>query len=166
MPKKKQRERSRRGSGAPYPIRRNGAIVRYAAAVPLGTIEGKRRRKVVYGPTAAEAEAEATKLRADLLRGIDIAPERMTLEQYLNAWLKSVELTKSAGTLRIHRSNSKHIIRLGMVQIRPDQLDSLTLRVAQNRPGAYGRCAISTTAPGRNRWFVRILARPNSGRNG
>lgn len=108
---KKQRERERRGSGAPYPIRRNGQIVRYAAAVPLGTIEGKRRRKVVYGATAAEAEAEATKLRADLLRGLDIAPEKLTIEQYLAAWLKSIELTRSAGTLRIHRSNSKHIIR-------------------------------------------------------
>jgi integrase len=85
--------------------------VRYGAAIPLGTIEGRRRRKYVYGATEAEVEAKLTLLRADLLRGLDIAPERLTIEQYLNAWLKSVELTKSAGTLRIHRSNSKHIIR-------------------------------------------------------
>jgi integrase len=107
----KQRERRRRGEGGIYPIRKNDKIVRYAAAVDLGTIDGKRRRKVVYGETEMEVAAELTKLRADLLRGIDIAPERMTIEQYLAAWLKSVELTKSAGTLRIHRTNAKHIVR-------------------------------------------------------
>jgi integrase len=110
MPKK-QRERRRRGEGGIYPIRKNSKIVRYAAAVDLGTIDGKRRRKVVYGETESDVAAELTKLRADLLRGIDIAPEKMTIEQYLIAWLKSVELTKSAGTLRIHRTNVKHIIR-------------------------------------------------------
>jgi integrase len=110
MPKK-QRERNRRGGGTVYPIRQKGAIVRYAAAVPLGTIEGKRRRKVIYGATPAEVDAELTKLRADLLRGIDIAPEKLTIEQYLIAWLKSVGLSRSAGTMRIYRGAVKHIIK-------------------------------------------------------
>lgn len=109
---KKKRERNRRGQGSdPYPIKRKGKIVCWAAALSLGTVGGTRRRKTIYGATPAEVEAEMTRLRADLLRGIDIAPEKMTIENYLHAWLKSVELSRSAGTLRIHRSNTKHIIR-------------------------------------------------------
>jgi integrase len=112
MPKRKPRERNKRGNGTVYPVtNKHGVITRYAAAVPLGTIEGKRRRKVIYGKTEAEVEAELTKLRADLLRGIDIAPEKLTIEQYLNAWLKSVALSRSAGTLRIYRNAVKHIVK-------------------------------------------------------
>src|SRR4051794_27621180 len=53
-----------------------------------------------------------------------------------------------------------------MVQVGPDQLDSLVRTVAQKRPGVYGRCAASTITPGRTTWVTRILARPTSGRNG
>jgi len=107
MPKK-QRERGRRGEGTVYPIRKNGTIVRYAASIDLGIIDGKRRRKVIYGETEAEVLAERTKLRADLPRGLDIAPEKLTLEQYLNAWLKSVELTKARNTLQNYRVAVRH----------------------------------------------------------
>jgi hypothetical protein len=44
--------------------------VRYAAAVDLGGIDGKRRCKVMYGETEAEVSDELTKIRADRLRGL------------------------------------------------------------------------------------------------
>jgi integrase len=108
---KKQRERRKRGEGGIYPIRKNGKIVRYAAAVDLGVIDGTRRRKVIYGETESEVGDELTKLRADLLRGLDINPEKLTLNLYLAAWLKSVELTKSYNTLRNYRNAVKHILK-------------------------------------------------------
>jgi integrase len=108
---KKQRERRKRGEGGIYPICKNGKIVRYAAAVDLGEIDGKRRRKVIYGETEAAVGDELTKLRADMLRGLDINPEKLTLEMYLTAWLKSVELTKSWNTLRNYRVAVRHILK-------------------------------------------------------
>ena len=108
---KKQRERRKRGEGGVYPIRKSGKIVRYAAAVDFGVIDGKRHRKVIYGETESEVGDELTKLRADLLRGLDIAPEKLTLEQYLTAWLKSVELDASYNTLRNYRTTVKHILK-------------------------------------------------------
>lgn len=108
---KKQRERRKRGEGGVYPIRKNGKIVRYAAAVDLGVIDGKRRRKVIYGETEAEVSDELTKLRADMLRGLDIDPEKLTLNLYLAAWLKSVELSKSYNTLRNYRTAVTHVLK-------------------------------------------------------
>jgi integrase len=108
---KKQRERRTRGEGGIYPFRKYGKLVAYAASVDLGIIDGKRRRKVVYGETEAAVRDELTKLRADLLRGLDIDPEKITLNLYLAAWLKSVELTKSYNTLRNYRTAVKHILK-------------------------------------------------------
>ncbi len=108
---KKQRARRRRGEGGIYPIRANGKIVRYAAAVDLGVLDGKRRRKVIYGETESAVSDELTKIRADLLRGLDVKDEKLTLNLYLAAWLKSVELTKSYNTLRNYRTAVKHILK-------------------------------------------------------
>lgn len=108
---KKQRERRKRGEGGVYPVRKGGKVVRFAASIDLGIIDGKRRRKVIYGETEAAVGDELTKLRADLLRGLDIDPEEMTLNLYLAAWLKSVELTKAYNTLRNYRTAANHILK-------------------------------------------------------
>ena len=57
---------------------------RYAARIYLGTENGKKVYKTVYGKTAAEAEAKATELRAKLKKGIDIISYDDTYNQNRN----------------------------------------------------------------------------------
>jgi hypothetical protein len=110
MPKK-QRERRRRGDGAIYPIEQGGKVVRYAAAVELGIIGGRRRRKVVYGKTETEVAQKLKKLHADIMFGHDVAPERMTVEQFLLGWLKGITLDKSEGTANEYPGKVRRIIQ-------------------------------------------------------
>jgi hypothetical protein len=70
---------------------------------PHGPALRAARGVFLYGETESEVGNELTKLRADLLRGLDINPEKLTLNLYLAAWLKSMELTKSYNTLRKYR---------------------------------------------------------------
>lgn len=76
------------GEGAIYPIKKNGQVIRYAAAVDLGMIGSKRKRKVIYGVTRKEV---AEKLRA-LQRDKDarrIVVENQTVAQFLERWLNN-----------------------------------------------------------------------------
>jgi integrase len=64
---------------------------RWAAMVDLGWHAGKRRRKFLYGSTRAEVAkklAVALKARQD---GQAFADERTTVEQFLRAWLTTVQ---------------------------------------------------------------------------
>ena len=45
---------------------------RIAVQVYIGSIDGKRKYKTVYGKTQKEAEQKATELRAQLHRGVDL----------------------------------------------------------------------------------------------
>ncbi len=108
---KKQRERRPRGEADPYPILENGKIVRYAVAIERDALDGTRRRKVIYGETESAVRDKRTKLRADLLLGLDLNSEKLTLDVYLAAWLKSVELTQSYNTLRDYRVAVNHILK-------------------------------------------------------
>ena len=67
---------------------------RIAVQVYLGTVDGKRKYKTVYGKTQKEAEAKADEIRASLAKGIDIlSGENKTFEFWAKAWLKNLEKT-------------------------------------------------------------------------
>lgn len=67
---------------------------RIAVQVYLGTVDGKRKYKTVYGKTQKEAEAKADEIRAALAKGIDIlSGENKTFEFWAKAWLKNLEKT-------------------------------------------------------------------------
>lgn len=67
---------------------------RIAVQVYLGSVDGKRKYKTVYGATQKEADAKADEIRASLSKGIDIlAGENKTFEFWANAWLKNLAKT-------------------------------------------------------------------------
>ncbi|MBR1810752.1 MAG: site-specific integrase [Clostridia bacterium] len=76
MPKKKNKER------------KDG---RYAAQVYLGTVDGKRKYKTVYGATNKEAQDKATELKAKMNKGIDISKENDSFKTWADLWLASKE---------------------------------------------------------------------------
>lgn len=51
-------------------------------------MNGKRRRKTVYGKTRKEVADKLKKLHSDQQRGINIAPELQTVRQFLDEWLE------------------------------------------------------------------------------
>jgi integrase len=76
----------RRGHGEGSIYRRSDGT--WVGAADLGPIGGKRQRKLVY----AKTQAEARKALRDLQRAIEVgampAPQRMTVSQFLDHWLR------------------------------------------------------------------------------
>lgn len=79
---------------------------RIAVQIYLGIGEdGKRKVKTVYGKTQKEAEEKAAELKAQLGRGIDIAKDRDTFEDWAKLFLASQKkkLTEAEYTLKSKR---------------------------------------------------------------
>jgi integrase len=62
---------------------------RWAAAVSLGYVAGKLKRKTVYGATRAEVQAKLTRLLGDKQKGLPVVGERQTVGQFLADWLEN-----------------------------------------------------------------------------
>jgi integrase len=75
----------RRNSGEGSIFQRSDG--RWAAQIDLGRRDGKRLRKVLYGATAAEVQAQLLKARSDKARGLPVKLEKQTVAQYLGRWL-------------------------------------------------------------------------------
>ena len=61
---------------------------RYAMQIYLGTVDGKRKYKTVYGGTPKEVQKKADEVRILMGKGIDISAQRDTFKEWGNHWLK------------------------------------------------------------------------------
>ena len=83
------------GEGAIYQRESDG---KWCASVDLGFVNGKRRRKTIYGKTRKEVADKLKALHRDQSAGINIAPEQQTVAQFLDAWLtQTVQVRNRAG---------------------------------------------------------------------
>lgn len=73
------------GEGAIYQRESDG---KWCASVDLGIINGKRRRKIVYGETRKEVADKLKALHRDQAAGVTLAADQQTLKQYLETWLE------------------------------------------------------------------------------
>jgi len=71
-------------------IRKRSVDGRWEGAIDLGWIDGKRRRKFVYGSTRAEVVEKLRQRRAALASGLPMVDERLTVEKWLEHWLDNV----------------------------------------------------------------------------
>jgi len=60
---------------------------RWCAQVNLGYVNGKRKRKYLYGDTRAEVGKQMTTILRDVQQGIPVATERLTISAFLDRWL-------------------------------------------------------------------------------
>lgn len=109
------------GEGSIYQRESDGLWV---SVVNLGWIDGKRKRKYIYGKTRKEV---AEKLNEDLnrqQRGLPVETERQTVEQFLTRWLEDeVKPNREPGTY----SRYEQIVRLHIVpDLGPTQVTKLT----------------------------------------
>jgi integrase len=79
---------SRRGHGEGSIYQR--ADGRWCATLDLGTVNGKRRRKVRYARTRKEAAEKLRQMQQEAESGVDLAAERQTVAAFLNTWLEQV----------------------------------------------------------------------------
>jgi integrase len=78
---------------------------RWRAAVTIGKdADGNPKRKVFTKPTRHEVQEELTKALRDQQVGINIAPERISLEAYLERWLS--DAVKPVCSFKTHRTYS------------------------------------------------------------
>ena len=63
---------------------------KWCASVDLGFVNGKRRRKVIYGKTRKEVADKLKALHRDQAAGLNIAPEQQTVAQCLDRWLDTI----------------------------------------------------------------------------
>lgn len=61
---------------------------RWEATLELGLVNGKRKRKWVYGDTKREVLQKLAKAKRDLEQGLTLAPERLTVATFLTTWLE------------------------------------------------------------------------------
>ncbi len=106
---------NRRGSGEGAIHKRPDG--RWEARLDLGYLDGKRRRKSVYGRTRKEV---ADKLRAAQNSAVDgtlVVDERLTVEAWLSHWVNSVLSARVAkGALsETTRNNYADTVRLHLV---------------------------------------------------
>lgn len=69
---------------------------RIAVQVYLGTVDGKRRYKTVYGKTQKEANQKAEELRAQLHRGVDLISAGRTFDFWAERFLAAKKNSVSA----------------------------------------------------------------------
>jgi integrase len=102
---------NRRGHGEGLIHKRKDG--RWEARIDLGfDLEGKRRRKSVYGRTRREVGAQLTQLLSDKQKGLPIpVNDRLTLQQFMDHWLTEVARPNlRASTFATYESHTRNHI--------------------------------------------------------
>lgn len=93
----------------------------WAASIDLGWIEGKRRRKVVYAATEAEAITKRDELKRKLQHGVDLTAPPRSIGAWLTEWIedKARDGSIKPTTLdRYRRAITTHLIpHVGKVKL-------------------------------------------------
>ena len=95
------------GEGSIYQRSEDG---RWCTVVDLGYVNGKRKRKYIYGDTRKEVAEKLKVVLRDQQQGLPIAAERLTVAACLSRWLADVvkgtvrptTYTSYEGTVRLH----------------------------------------------------------------
>lgn len=92
---------------------------RWAGFISLGFRNGKRWRKKIEAPTLADLNEKITAAKRDHQLGINIAPERQTVADFLKDWLENVKADVRPSTfISYHGHVHNHIIpALGRYQL-------------------------------------------------
>lgn len=120
---------SRRGRGEGSIYKRTDG--RWAAAVDLGWVKGKRQRKVVYGKTRSEVATKLLALHNAAREGHLVLDERCTLGEFLNQWLHDAvkpnvrprTLESYETVVRVHLVPTLGHFQLG--KLRPQHVEKL-----------------------------------------
>jgi integrase len=102
---------------------------RWTARVDLGYVNGKRKRKQIYGKTRKEVAEQLKVLLRDQQQGLELDVQRQTVAHFLTRWLTDVvEPSTRPATFRVYA----YIVRSHLIpQIGHHQLAKLTPQQVQ-----------------------------------
>ena len=147
---------------------------RFVGAVSLGMVNGKRKRRVVYGRTHDEVRRAIRRLQADLDRGIPVQTASATVAAFLDRWLAWVKpnvrpktyasyvcqtqthLKPALGSYRLEKLSQHHVNQM-MTAMQTQGLSVTSVTYARNVLRAALNQAMKWDMVGRN---VAALADP------
>ncbi len=91
---------------------------RIAVQVYLGTVNGKRKYKTVYGQTQKEADAKAREIKSQLAKGVDLMQDN-TFGAWLKPWLLSKKSMVSEAQFTDTQARCKYFEDLTTIKL-PD----------------------------------------------
>ena len=160
------------GEGSIYQRESDG---RWCTAVDLGWVDGKRKRKVIYGKTRKEVAEKLKVVLRDQQQGLPVAMERQTVGQFLARWLAdTIAPNRRAKTHRSYEQIARcHIVpdlgRIQLAKLEPQQVQALLRRKQEAglspRTVAYIRAVLRQALNQALRWGlvarnVATLAEP------
>ena len=104
---------------------------RYTTGIDPKT--GKQIQKSVYGKTQKEVRMRLTEVTSELDNGTYIEPCKMTVDQWLDAWLEEYTPDVKPLTLVSYRTHAKNNIRPYFGPMRLSALDAPTIQKLYNR---------------------------------
>lgn len=111
---------------------------RYAVSVFVGTVDGKRKYKYVYGKTQKEADQKAEELRISMKRGVDISVAGDTFDEWAKYWLIGKRQDTSSTQYNLLNSRARIWVEalsgIPMNQIKFFQLQSILFTIVNKNP--------------------------------
>lgn len=111
---------------------------RIAVQVYLGTVDGKRKYKTVYGTTQKEADTKAEELKVMMKKGLDVSSSNDSFKTWAEYWLASKKREVSKD--RYSSLKSRTYIWIDALkatqinQIKPFELQSILFSIAARNP--------------------------------
>lgn len=100
--------------------------------------EGKRKYKTVYGHTQAEADKKAQQVKLQLQKGIDVAAEYDTFQEWYDRWIAIKACEVSDSQISVYKGAIKHlgsvIMNTPITKIKTVDIQSVILSLAKLNP--------------------------------
>lgn len=147
------------GEGAIYQRESDGL---WCTSIDLGFVNGKRKRKVIYGKTRKDVAEKLKALQREQLQGVNLAAEPLTLSAFLDRWLAEVVAVRNRP--RTHASYSDtvrlyikpHLGATLLAKLAPEQvqamLNALSPQGLSPRTVAYTRAVLRKALNHALRW--------------
>ena len=125
--------RRARGEGSVYKTNDG----KWVASIDLGWVNGKRKRRTFQGATQSEALRKVREFHAHKSRGLQLAPERLTVEEYLNTWLtERIPGTVSVRTEEIYARVVRlyllrYIGRIRLGKLTPNDVNAMMIELGR-----------------------------------
>lgn len=122
------------GEGAIYQRESDG---RWCTSVDLGIINGKRRRKVIYGKTRKEVAEKLKATHRDQATGMTLTPDQQTIREFLENWLEhSVKRQNRPRTYDKYKADVNHHIipaigKMLLTKLTPDHVQAMLNGLAE-----------------------------------
>ena len=111
---------------------------RYAVSVFVGTVDGKRKYKYVYGKTQKEADLKADELRLSMRKGVDVTASGDTFDEWAEHWLASKKFEVSVDQYNLLKTRTQlwknALCGLPMNKIKSFQVQTVLFNIASENP--------------------------------